>query len=920
MNLYAFLPLVALCANVILGSYILYRNPKNKSNILYSLFAFMMAVWAFGTFLVFTSTTAEAAFQSNKILELGSSIFPAPLLHFFLVFTKNKLASKKIYYIPLYLPALFFVFVNLTTNLVTVGMKASWWGYSPVSGILSIPFTFYVIGYFVAGVFFCYRFYSRTPSGKEKIQAKFLLTAIIIPLLGGVVTEVIPPLVGFEMVPLSTLFITVSVLIIAYTIIKYRLMTPVSSSIQRELTATFLSLIMLVGIFISLSATFITKDIVELQIKNGLESVAHSRANHVEDFFGEHRESIGIMLSSNPIKDFLSTSRDDPEYDSKLENAKERIIEVIEFEKDILRVSLIDRTGIVVLSSDESSIHMEESEVLSALKEKNVSFKDAHWCGGFNVACVDFALPIFDGNGQLLGGVIFDMGLNSLYDITTDRTGLGESGEIYIVNKDGYMITPSRFREDTFLKQKADTQNVKNCFSMREDLREHAGHESITVFPDYRGVNVLGTHVYMPEMEWCLLAETDENEAFAPLLNLQNSMISIIVIVAILGTIFSFAFSRSLTKPLVRLRDTAKEIGRGKLYTKIEVGSRDEIGQLASAFSQMTKDLKKSQEKIRMHAEELERNVKERTKELDKKVKELTVTKTAVLNMMEDTDQTNKELMRTQDELRKSLKELKEMDIKKNQFISIAAHELKTPLTSIHGFSQLLQDRKVANNFTKRNKYLKIMDHETKRLAKLVSDMLDLSRIDLGMLKPDLGEVDIKELMKSVRREMDVAIKEKGLESEYDFNKGLPRITTDREKLTEIMINLISNAVKYTQKGKITVKAFRENEDVLIVVKDTGIGIAEEQQEKIFGRFYQVDSSYTRKAGGTGLGLSLCKEFLYVLGGKIWVKSEPGKGSEFHFTLPIKGVTKVRAHEEEIRAKEALKKSEELRKRSEKLF
>lgn len=375
-----------------------------------------------------------------------------------------------------------------------------------------------------------------------------------------------------------------------------------------------------------------------------------------------------------------------------------------------------------------------------------------------------------------------------------------------------------------------------------------------------------------------------------------------------------FLVRRIVLKRIIKLRDVANEIGKGNLNVKIEVKSKDEIGELASAFNQMTQDLKQSQKEIKRHAEELEQKVQERTKELNQKVKELTETKTALLNMMEDMEETNKELVQTQEELKKALKELRIMDEKKDQFISIAAHELKTPLTSIHGFSQLLQNRKVASNAKERDKYLKIMDRESKRLANLVSQILDLSRIDLGTVKLSFEEVDVNKFMQGIEREMRIQIKEKGLTSAFKLEKGLPKITTDREKLTEVIINLINNAVKYTPKGKITVRVSREGEDLHFMVKDTGVGISKENQDKIFERFYQVDSSFTRKAGGTGLGLALCKEFVELLGGKIWVKSEEGKGSEFHFTLPIKGAPKKYARKEERIAREALKKSEDVRK------
>ncbi len=169
-----------------------------------------------------------------------------------------------------------------------------------------------------------------------------------------------------------------------------------------------------------------------------------------------------------------------------------------------------------------------------------------------------------------------------------------------------------------------------------------------------------------------------------------------------------------------------------------------------------------------------------------------------------------------------------------------------------------------------------------------MTEILDLSRVDLGTIKFVIEEVDVNTTLDDIKKEMNVQIQANGLKSTYEIDKNLPKIYTDKERLIQVLMNLITNAVKYTPKGQIDVKVARESQYLHFCVKDNGIGIPKENSAKIFTRFYQVDSSYTRKAGGTGLGLSLCKEFVNALGGDIWFKSTAGKGSEFHFTLPIK--------------------------------
>lgn len=415
----------------------------------------------------------------------------------------------------------------------------------------------------------------------------------------------------------------------------------------------------------------------------------------------------------------------------------------------------------------------------------------------------------------------------------------------------------------------------------------------------------------VPGKDFSVITFVDLSNALLQLSRIENAGFTQIGATLFVAAVISGIFIFLTIKPIQDLVKSTEKVRSGDLDIKIDSSKFEgEIEILAIGFNQMVHDLKIYQDQIKKHAEELEQRVVERTNELYEKVKELTDSKTAVLNMMDDIDETNKELIKTQEDLKKSLKELKETDIKKDEFISIAAHELKTPLTSIHGFSQLLQSADV--NAEKRNKYLKIVDHETKRLAKLVDDILNLSRIDLGAVKLAIEEVDLTDLLDRIKKEMNVQMKARRLASEYDIDGNLPKITTDVEKLTEVLINLINNAVKYTPKGKITVRVFREKDNVHFMVKDTGIGIAKKNHEHVFNRFYQVDSSYTRSAGGVGLGLSLCKEFVSLLGGKIWFESELGKGSEFHFTLPLK-ITGVQSSPEKKKLEEGIKKIEKIK-------
>ena len=359
-------------------------------------------------------------------------------------------------------------------------------------------------------------------------------------------------------------------------------------------------------------------------------------------------------------------------------------------------------------------------------------------------------------------------------------------------------------------------------------------------------------------------------------------------ILSFISIIYSFVIYRSIIKPLEEVEKSAKRIAEGEFGFKIEVKSEDEIGKLALEFNRMSQKLLEFKKKVEAHEKELEKAVEKRTKELREKVKELTEAKIALTNMMADLDETNKKLLEAQKKLKKSFRELKRLDVEKDRFISIAAHELKTPMTAISGFAQLLKDERIIEDKEKREKYLKIIEEEIKRLAKLVTDILDLSRIDLGTIKVFMEEVNVKEILNEVKDEMEELAKEKGLYLNIKVDEKVSTIFTDREKLKRILVNLVSNGIKYTEKGGVTIEAKKEKDKVRFCVCDTGIGIPKEHFKKIFTRFYQVASPYTRKATGSGLGLSICKELVELLGGRIWFESKVGKGSKFYFSLPIK--------------------------------
>ncbi|MEW6617947.1 MAG: FumA C-terminus/TtdB family hydratase beta subunit [bacterium] len=237
-------------------------------------------------------------------------------------------------------------------------------------------------------------------------------------------------------------------------------------------------------------------------------------------------------------------------------------------------------------------------------------------------------------------------------------------------------------------------------------------------------------------------------------------------------------------------------------------------------------------------------------------------------------------------ELALANKQLQEANQAKSQFLANMSHELRTPLNSIIGFSEVLLEETFGSLQEKQKKYLSNILTSGKHLLILINDILDLSRVEAGKVELKIEEILPKEIFNECQTLIKNMASKKGISLDFKV-EGISTIKADPVRFKQIMYNLLSNAIKFTpERGRVDVLARPVDEMVQISVQDTGIGIAREDQEKVFEEFKQIDSSYAKQYAGTGLGLPLTRKLVELHGGKIWLESEPGKGSTFTFTIP----------------------------------
>ena len=231
--------------------------------------------------------------------------------------------------------------------------------------------------------------------------------------------------------------------------------------------------------------------------------------------------------------------------------------------------------------------------------------------------------------------------------------------------------------------------------------------------------------------------------------------------------------------------------------------------------------------------------------------------------------------------------DLRKLERVRRDFVANVSHEFRTPLTAIQGFSETLLGGAM-NDPQNRDRFLGIILEHARRLARLTDDLLMLSKMDADRLELELRRLPVEQLVAGCVETAQPRAVEKDLRLSVNLGKKLPDIAGDRRRLTEVLQNLLDNAIQYTPAGgQIMVSAERHDGDVVFTVSDTGIGIPQADQPRIFERFYRVDVARSREVGGTGLGLSIAKHLMEAHGGRLWVESEVGQGSQFHFSVPI---------------------------------
>lgn len=672
-----------------------------------------------------------------------------------------------------------------------------------------------------------------------------------------------------------------------------------------------------------------------------------------------------------------------PQYVNAYNDLNKIIIDIINVKPNMQSVLITTNGGFVIYSSTDSKNigkfrPLADPATYFTREGSNSVIPNFYTSLATGKAAITFATPILDQKNIKMAAMIVNLDLKGVDYLIREKTGLGKTGETYLVGKSA---SKNIFisREENEMGKKYEKGILSE--GINRGLEKEDGW---SLYQNYDGVPVIGYHNWLSNQNLALMAELSQDEAFAPAQRLARDILLIGLSSAGILLTAVYLLSRRITQPIMAITSAAIQVSKGDLNCQAPVSTEDEIGILAKAFNLMTSQVQKSNEELSDYSHTLENRVKAATAELQDTLRYLasiidtiadgllvtnfngriTRFNPALLTMFEIPDTTNltgqlcqevfgEEIVDTiaqtmtaphpiatieiqpsgnrtykasavailkhnTDEgavdyqatpvyigsvvLFRDITAEKEIDQMKTDFISTVSHELRTPLTSVLGFAKLIgkkledvifpllptDDKKVQRATRQVSDNIGIILTEGQRLTKLINELLDVAKMEAGKIDWKEEPLTVQELIDRAMSATTALFEQKELEAIKDIQPDLPGLIGDKDRLIQVMINLISNSIKFTKKGSVTCKANLIGDEIKVSIIDTGIGISPEDQPKVFEKFKQVGDTLTDKPQGTGLGLPICKQIVEHHGGKIWVESEIGKGSTFSFTLPLK--------------------------------
>lgn len=719
-------------------------------------------------------------------------------------------------------------------------------------------------------------------------------------------------------------------------------------SIRGKLTTAFVA-VLCIALF-SVGGFFFTqaRETIRRLTYSRLQSVAVVEKQLIQRIIEENFRILAAMTSRYQLRRSMHSYLNGDRDRKHKETIKRILDEALKNDRLLFSLSVAEPGGEMIVSTNDELEGLDAAryEIFEVAK-KSPSIEVFNIEGGRNVGLRLMGPCYYD--DEFIGVFILEMSGDSLKIPIHEEASLGETGEVVIGRRlesgDALFLFPLRFEPDAALRLTIPAENMR--IPINKALNKERG--LYLDLPDYRGVDVLAVTEYIPQVNWGIVVKIDKAEAFRPIRDLQRVFFVGSIVSLTLAILISILISASITRPLKRLTIAAQKIIDGEKEDLPLSDGRDEVGVMSSSLQRMVAKVNEhsrllrtvidlapalisvkdesgsyclaNQKMAEMYAETPESILGKKQKALHPDHEELKSFQEYDLRTFRnggDTEMVHEPFTDVSGVVHKlntrkvpfiyedkpavlgvSLDVTDQVEAEsaavaataaseaKSRFLANMSHEIRTPMNAVIGFTELLLETSLNDV---QNRYVNTIHRSAKSLLELIDDILDLSKLESGKLELEQAVFNLPDVIREAVNIFNLPAGKKGLELRLTFQSGMPSFYKgDPIRVRQIVINLVGNAVKFTHKGGVDVWAGVSGMNGLIRISviDTGIGMTPEELESIFDPFTQADVSTARRFGGTGLGVSICKQLAEAMGGRIWATSRPDAGSAFHVTLQL---------------------------------